>query len=172
MLVAVAEAAHLAWEHFHGGIVTHNLLARGDLPGFWNGFGMLLLPALAWHAAGRAERRRVPPRGPLPTSVYLGFFGALVWGGALAATFALKQGDITNLLFMGLLGAAVLLPAYRAECLLGFVLGMTFVFGAIIPTLIGSFLVGISALVQLLAWPWLRRLGKRILGPSGGGQEP
>lgn len=73
---------------------------------------------------------------------------------------------------MGLFGAAVLLPAYRAECLLGFVLGMTFVFGAVIPTLIGSILVGLSALVQLLAWPWLSRLGKRILGPSGGGQQP
>lgn len=171
-MVAAAEAAHLAWEHFHGGIVTHNLLADGNLPGFWNGLGMLILPALAWHAAGRANRRRVRPGGTLPTSIFLGFGVALLWGAALAATFAFKQEAITNLLFMGLFGAAVLLPVYRAECLLGFVLGMTFVFGAVIPTLIGSVLVAISALVQRLAWPWLKRLGRRILGPPGGGQQP
>ena len=52
------------------------------------------------------------------------------------------------------------LPTYRAEYLFGFVLGMTFVFGSILPTLFGLLAVALSAAAHLLLWPagmWVLR---------------
>ena len=48
VLVALAELGHLAWEHFHGGVVSHHLLNRADLPAISNAWGAVFLPALAW----------------------------------------------------------------------------------------------------------------------------
>ena len=56
---------------------------------------------------------------------------------------------------MGMLLLALLLPVYRAECVLGFVLGMTFTFGAILPTMVASVIAVFSALVQLCVRPVL-----------------
>jgi hypothetical protein len=50
---------------------------------------------------------------------------------------------------MGVLVLALLLPAYRAECWLGLVLGMSFTFGAVIPTTVGGIIAGLSALIHL-----------------------
>ena len=54
---------------------------------------------------------------------------------------------------MGMLLLALLLPVYRPECVLGFVLGMTFTFGAILPTVVASVIAAFSALVQLCVRP-------------------
>ena len=54
---------------------------------------------------------------------------------------------------MGMLLLALMLPVYRAECVLGFVLGMTFTFGAILPTVVASVIAAFSALVHLCVRP-------------------
>ena len=38
----------LLWEYFNGGVVSHNLLAREDLPAFSNFWGLLTVPLLFW----------------------------------------------------------------------------------------------------------------------------
>ncbi|MEA0737090.1 hypothetical protein QYY77_13550 [Xanthomonas campestris pv. campestris] len=45
------------------------------------------------------------------------------------------------------------MPAYRAEYVFGFVLGMTFVFGAVLPTLFGLLVVAVSALAWRVLFP-------------------
>ena len=57
VLVALAELAHLAWEHLHGGVASHHLLNRADLPAISNAWGALFLPALAWVLSGPVIRR-------------------------------------------------------------------------------------------------------------------
>jgi hypothetical protein len=57
---------------------------------------------------------------------------------------------------MGILLIALFYPIYRAECLLGFVLGMTFTFGAVLPTGIGSILASIGFLTFNLVEPAVR----------------
>ena len=59
---------------------------------------------------------------------------------------------------------ALLLPVYRAECVLGFVLGMTLTFGAVLPTVFGSIIAAVSVVVHLYVrpvlmrlWTWLKR---------------
>lgn len=156
-LAFLAEAVHLGWEALHGGIQTHHLLQRADLPAVSNAWGLLVLPLLAAWAAGRwpADRAATRERG----WVMLGL--AVPWLVALAMSWSMAQelSGVTELLFMGLLAAAVVLPGYRPECLLGFVLGMSWTIGAVLPTVIGGLIAGVSwTLRHLAGWAW-RRVG-------------
>ena len=162
-LVLLAELAHLAWEHFHGGVRSHHILNRADLPAISNAWGMLLLPALTWFLAGRIQRRvalqssanTVAPTMPL--SIIAGFLVALLVGIALSVAFTMGNEAVASYIAQGIVALAILLPIYRAECLLGFVLGMTFTFGGVLPTAIGSVFAGLSAVMHLLVYPFLMR---------------
>ena len=169
-LVLLVELAHLAWEHFHGGVVSHNILNRRDLPAISNAWGALLLPALAWFLSGFVQTRMASNSAgteltkKLRTSAVIGFVSALIFGALLAGSFAYEFKTVTQYLFMSLFMIALPLPIYRAECLLGFVLGMTFTFGAVLPTAIGSIFVALSAAAHLLIYPLLMRGWHRVRG--------
>lgn len=156
-LVALAEAAHLAWEHAHGGIVSHHLLNDASLPALWNGWGLVLLPAMAWIASRRAFRasraRWIPDRGFL---LHLG--GGLLAGAALAAAFAFGGEEVAGVVFPGVVLAALVVRAYRIEYLLGFALGMAFTFGGVLPVLIGGCIALVSAVAWFGLWPLLGRV--------------
>ncbi|MDR7331003.1 hypothetical protein [Roseateles asaccharophilus] len=155
-LALLAEALHLGWEAWHGGIVTHHLMQRTDLPGISNAWGLLILPALAAWAAGRLPRT-ARPRDWRP--VALGFLLPLLLGAALSLSFQLQLQSLTEIVFFGLLLLAVLLPAHRPESLLGFVLGMSWTFGAVLPLLIGGVIAGLSWALRSaarLAWRAVR----------------
>ena len=51
------------------------------------------------------------------------------------------------------LASGLVLRSYWAEYLFGFVVGMAFVFGSVLPTLIGSVAVSISAIAHLVIRP-------------------
>jgi len=161
-LALLAELIHLTWEHVHGGILRHHILNRSDLPAISNAWGILLLPALTWYLLGRISRRSAPPMGgrsgALPRGVMVGFAGALLFGILLSGGFALRQTTLTEYLFQGILLLALLLPVYRAECVLGFVLGMTFVFGVVLPTAIASIIAALSMLLHRGVYPLFVRL--------------
>jgi len=164
VVVLLAEAAHLAWEHFHGGILSHHLLNRSDLPSASNAWGLLLLPVLAWVLSGFALRRAETGEAAR-RSVLAGFVAGLAIGGALALAFTFNFGQVASLLFQGLLLLALVFRVYRGECLLGFVLGMTFTFGAVLPTLIGGIIALLSAIAHRIVYPLASRawlwLGQR-----------
>lgn len=162
--VTLAESAHLAWEHFNGGVVSHHFLNRADLPAISNAWGLLLLPALTWFLSGLALTRasassvgkEAAPKAA--ASVVTGFAGALLLGALLSLCFTRGYETAASSLFLGMFVLALLLRVYRAECVLGFVLGMTFTFGAVLPTIIGSIIAAISATVHLGVRPVLARL--------------
>lgn len=162
-LVILAELAHLAWEHFHGGIRSHHVLNRADLPAISNAWGLLLLPVLAWFLGGRVQRRMAlqadagEAAARLPASVVTGFVGALLFGALLAGSFATGHQTVTSYVFQSMIVLALVLPIYRAECVLGFVLGMTFTFGAVLPTAVGSVFAALSAAMHLLVYPLVVR---------------
>ena len=144
VVAAVVEVAHLGWEALHGGIQTHHLLARADLPGFSNAWGLLLLPCLAGWASWRWQRRAAT-RSMVVRGLLIAAAGAL----ALGLSFRLGLDTMTNGIFLTLMTAGAVLPAYRAECLLGFVLGLSWFFGGVLPVIIGSVIIGLSALLHL-----------------------
>jgi hypothetical protein len=84
--------------------------------------------------------------------------GSLVIGILLSVSFTRHYESVASYLFLSILLLAVLLPVYRAEWVLGFVLGMSFTFGAVLPTMFASIIGAVSAAVHLLLRPGLARL--------------
>ncbi|GAB2508648.1 hypothetical protein [Lysobacter humi (ex Lee et al. 2017)] len=160
LLVAALEAVHLGWEHTHGGIVSHHLLNDPTLPAIWNGWGLVLLPALAW----MASRRLFGPngrRGP-DGRVAAGLLGAALAGLALSAAFLAGREDLAGGVLVATAIAALVVRAYRVEYLLGFALGMTYTFGGILPVLIGSILALVSAASAFVLRPGLTRVWRML----------
>lgn len=162
MLILLAELLHLAWEFTQGGVKSHHLLNQADLPAISNGWGILLLPALSWFLLGRIEARLLSldldKESKTPVSIMVGFVASLFYGVSLAVAFTQHNETIAASLFLGMLWLAVLIPVYRAEYILGFVLGMTFTFGAILPTLVASLVAVVSAILHFV----VRRIIKFI----------
>lgn len=159
VLVALAELAHLAWEHLHGGVASHHLLNRADLPAISNAWGALFLPALAWVLSGPVLRRATTPRAA--KGIATAFFGSLLAGIALSVAFTNGLEDVSSGIFLGILLAGLVLRVYRGEYVLGFVLGMTFTFGAMLPTAAAAFVAIVSAIAHhlmrpVLGWLWAK----------------
>jgi hypothetical protein len=166
-IALVAESIHLGWEYSHGGVVAHHFLARADMPSVSNWWGLLLIPALTWFLAGRIERRLDSQQGgavTVPPAVWAGFFGALAYGAVLALAFTFKFEGIGTI-FLGIFALSLLFPTYRAEYVLGFVLGMAFTFGAILPTFIATIVAALSGLAHwLMKALWRYYLRLKMLG--------
>ncbi len=158
-IALLAEAIHLGWEYVHGGVVAHHFLARSDMPAVSNWWGLLLIPALTWFLVGRIGRRLSRQDGGaivVPPAVWAGFFGALGYGALLALAFTFKFEGIGTI-FLGMFALSLFIPTYRAEYVLGFVLGMAFTFGAILPTFIATIVAGLSGLAH-----WLIGAARRV----------
>lgn len=161
-------ALHLAWEMFHGGVVSHHFLARADMPSMSNWWGIVLVPALAWFVAGRVQGRAaggMQNDGATPGSIrgaIPAFAGALVYGGALAVSYSYGLG-FEQYLFLALFAIGLILPIYRGEYILGFVLGMMVTFGGVLPMVVAAVVASVSWTAHII-FRFARRLlssGKR-----------
>lgn len=157
-IVTIAIWMLLTWNHFHGGVPSHHILADKNLPAISNWWGAVLLPLLTWLLLFQIQKGAFHNRdgaAELPTILrwkLLGFLGALLFGVALATCFSFGYADFCGYLVLGLFPLALFLPIYKAQFLLGFVLGMTFTFGAVIPTVVGALL----SLAGLLLYRYIR----------------
>ena len=164
LIVTIAIWSLLAWQHYHGGVPSHHILHREDLPAISNWWGGLLLPLLTWFLVYRIQKRMI--RGnienPLTPShrikTLYGFIGALFFGILLSILFILGYSGILGYMILALLLFGLFFPIYRAEYLLGFVVGMTFTFGAVLPTVFGSILVLLSAMLYLYVRPGVSKI--------------
>jgi fatty-acid desaturase len=149
----------LAWNYYHGGVPSHHILDNKDLPAISNWWGGLLLPFLTWFLLYRIQKRiDRHNNGSSETSNYqkhllYRFAGALLFGVLLAVFFTFGYSDIPGYMVLGLFPVALFFPIYRAECLLGFVIGMTFTFGAVLPTVVVSILALVCAILYLYVRP-------------------
>jgi hypothetical protein len=147
--VAIAIGSLLTWNHYHGGIPSHHILADKDLPEISNLWGAVLLPLLTWFLTYRTQQRIFHQHdGPVERSLIkqaiYAFALSLVYGIILSIFFTYGYSDMTGNMMLGIFGLALFFPVYRAECLLGLIIGMTFTFGAVLPTGIGSILTLIA----------------------------
>ncbi|WP_345049184.1 hypothetical protein [Hymenobacter glaciei] len=158
-LVLIGIWALLAWSYFHGGVPSHHILADKDLPSFSNWWGGLVLPLLTWFLFYRLNKRIARNKqhdlNPInyQHQIFYGFVGALFFGILLSVFFTFAYTNLAGYLVLLLFPLALLFPIYRAECLLGFVIGMTFTFGGVLPTGIGTIFLAISAVLYLLIRP-------------------
>ena len=155
-LVSVAMGGLLAWDYSHGGVPRHHLLANPALPSVSNWWGGLLLPVLTWLLLARIQQQAqgdaTATAPPSFRRAWYGFTGAVVVGALIAGLFTLGYPDLAGNVLLGLFIGALFVPIYRPECLLGFVLSMTFTFGPVLPLIIGALLGGIG----LVLYAWLR----------------
>jgi len=156
----LAEIGHLGWEYTHGGVSAHHLLNNPELPAISNWWGLLVLPLLVWFLVGRVQRRGASLMQPgsrerFRTLARLRFAVALLWGAALAVAFSLGHPAV-NWIFFAAFAAAVVIHVYRDEYVLGFALGMSFTFGAILPVLVAAVIAACSFALHLLYGAVLR----------------
>ena len=157
-LVTLAIWSLLAWNHFHGGVPSHHILARKDLPEISNWWGGLLLPLLTWFLLYRIHKRESINNSiklndtPFSLNVMYGFVAAVFFGVLLSTLFTFGS-PLTSYILLSVFPLAMFFPIYRAEYLLGFVIGMSFTFGAVLPTAIGSILALFSAVLYLYIRP-------------------
>ena len=116
------------------------------MPAISTAWDALVLPALTWALLGRARPR-------LPAPGWLGLAGGLLFGLTLALLFTAGQEAILSYLILIPFVMALALPIHRAECVLGFVLGMAFTFGAFIPTVFGTAVAILGAGIHLVTRP-------------------
>lgn len=135
----------LAFEHMNGGVISHHIMQRADLPAISNWWGALLLPVLSWFLLGRIYRRI---SGSYPLTVFISFGGALLFGVLVSVLFRHGQQEVLSQLMSSLPLLALFFPLYRAEFLLGFVLAMAYTFGALLPTGFGLLLTLMAVLVH------------------------
>ena len=149
----------LLWEHFHGGVPSHHVLDRKDLPEISNWLGALLLPTLTWTLLGRIKiriRKQTPKSENHNENLKILrlFIIGLILGLAVAISFTYSfKIFLDNVLYIFLI-LGLLVPIFYSEFILGFILGMTYTFGAVLPTVF----ILIIATVGLLLFKFIRPL--------------
>lgn len=146
-LVFLIVGSHLAWDYFHGGVPSHHILQREDLPSVSNWWGILLLPGLAAYTIWRVEKRTSNTTSK--KNALWGFLGALIFGAALSVFFVLET-NVPGYMMLTLLASSFFIPFYRIEYLMGFVLGMLITFGGVLSLGVGTILVIIGAFSYLI----------------------
>jgi hypothetical protein len=132
----------LIWDYFHGGVPSHHILAREDMPAFSNWWGGILIPVLTWFLTFRIQKRVATQHlNEIPKNVWLSFLAALLFGILLSVFFMLRISDLSGYMLLSVFVLALFFPLYRSEYLLGFILGLVYTFGGVLPILIGSILI-------------------------------
>jgi MFS family permease len=167
--VALAIWSLLTWDYYHEGVPSHHILHREDLPSFSNWWAGLLLPLLTWFLLYRIQKRMRADKDKnqrlvnIPINIVYGFIGALLFGIVLSIFFTLENEEVPFYMMMSLFVAALFLPIYRAECFLGFVIGMTFTFGGVLPIGIGSILALLGVILYLLVRPAIMFVSTKLI---------
>jgi fatty-acid desaturase len=159
----------LLWTHYHGGVPSHHILADKDLPEISNWWGGLLLPLLSCFLLYRMKKRIMINKDQklqkinIPVDIIYAFLSALIYGILLSIFFTLGYPDISGYIFIGIFVLALFFPIYRSECILGFVIGMTFTFGVVLPIVVGSMLALIGVFLYLCIRPLTLYVVSRFL---------
>lgn len=167
-MVVLFALGHLLWEHLNGGVLSHHLLHSSDFPAISNWWNIVVLPFLAWFSTTRIKKRitfrsdNVSARGKIPNGILIGFFGMLLISLLQSVAFELGYENITMYIALCVLLVGLFLPIYRAECILGHVLGATFTFGSIIPIMGILVIATISAFSNLGMKPMLIKIWGRF----------
>lgn len=154
-IIAVFVMGLLLLEHLQGGIVSHHLLAREDMPKISNGWGMLTVPLTAWVLLTLIQKRHQRSdnhqKSVSKQEIYR-FIGAFIFG--VIVTFLFYNAPALPGYFMLMTFVlALFMRLYRPEYYLGFILSMTYGFGGILPILFGLVLIPI----YLIEYHFLRK---------------
>ncbi len=153
-LLVVALALLREW--MDGGVYVHHILQRKDMPGISNWWGLPVMAVLSFICIGRIEKHLLAvsesQRSRVSRTAVYKFLLAAAFGIILSVCFTYKVDlFLENVLYL-LIALAVFFPLYHGEYILGFVLGMTVTFGAILPTAFALVIGGVSLILHVLAY--------------------
>lgn len=167
-IVSVLILSLLFWEHFHGGVPSHHILQKKNLPEISNWWGGLILPLLTWFLLSRIEKRihkktsdTVSYESKIFSVLKLLFLG-LVFGLLLAISFINDYKPFLDNVLFFLLVLALIIPVYYSEFILGFVLGMTYTFGSILPAAFALIMAGLGLLIFKFIRPLFVKLFRTV----------
>ncbi len=156
----------LFWQYFHGGVPGHHILQQKDLPEISNWWGGLLLPALTWILLGRIEKRLTKQDSLTQQTknqniaIIRLFLLGLILGILIAVSFTNGYKIfLDNVLYIFLV-LSLVFPIYYSEFILGFILGMTYTFGAILPTIFILIIAALGFLIYKFIRPLILRVTK------------
>ncbi len=154
-IVSLLVWLHLIWDYLHGGVPTHYLLQSEDLPGISNWWGGITLPLvtfllLFWihkNLSNVSEHAKANSH----QAIIVRFISALGFGILLSVFFTIGS-SAPGYMMLGAILLSFFVPLYRPEFLLGFILGMSYTFGANLSIIVSFVLV----LVFLMAFKLIR----------------
>lgn len=156
--VFLVTALFVLREYFYGGVITHHLLADPELPGASNWWGLLTISILAWVVVWFIERRQNNSQAQEEgfkkenRLIIKRFLIALVFGTLCSILWEFRLEEILQYLILLPVAIAIFVRVHWPECLLGFVLGMMYAFGGILPILVGVVLM----LLTFIAYKGIR----------------
>jgi len=147
----------LTWQYFDGEIPSHHFLAREDMPLISNIWGALIIPSFTWFLLYRIGKRifRQQVIITFPYATLFAWIGAMLFGIALGLSIYYEFKTFSSNVPLILFVLALLFPTYRSEYLLGFVLGLTYFIGGVLPVVVGSVFLLFSAGIHLYLRKWI-----------------
>lgn len=139
----------ILFEYIHGGVVSHHLLAREDLPSFSNWWGLLTVPLVSWIVISLIERRAKKDTCN-KINILKRFLIGLGFGAILSLLWEFNLEKILQYLIFLPFIIAFFKPIHLPEYYMGFVLGMLFTFGGVLPVLIGLILLVVCFIINKL----------------------
>ncbi|MCT4624169.1 MAG: hypothetical protein N4A46_11145 [Schleiferiaceae bacterium] len=136
LVVALFVLALLIIEHLNGGVVSHHLLARKDMPKISNWWGVLIVPLVTWIALSLIQKRQAHSSNSQNSVSIYGFTGAFIFGTVVTVLFY-NAPELPGYFMLMTFILALFVPIYLPEYFLGFVLSMTYGFGGILPVIFG-----------------------------------
>ena len=141
-IVTLLVWANLVWDYLHKGVPSHHILQRGDLPEISNWWGGIAVPLITWYLliriAKRVNNHKTSGTTKLKNAIY-GFLGALLFGIILSFLFTIGS-NIPGYMMLGVIFVSFFIPLYKAEFILGYVIGMVYTFGGVLPVGFGILL--------------------------------
>ena len=142
-------------EHFDGGVVSHHLLAREDLPAISNWWGLLTVPLITWIVISLEKKKEkivLSPNQHIKKNQKRGirFLSALIFGIAISLLWELVLQHILSYIIIIPFLLSIFKPIHFPESLLGFVIGMIFTFGGILPIIGGLVILIICFIINKL----------------------
>ena len=149
LLIAGIQFAILGWQNEQHQSQFVSLLNNNDLPYVANEWSLLLLPILTVICLRLTNQRIVrfqKRRAESTTYSLIGFVIAFNFGATLSGSYYLNMTDYAFALMLSVPLIALFVKCYRAECVLGFSLSMSIVFGGPMSLLLTLCLAVISFL--------------------------
>lgn len=140
-LVALFAFSIIFWEHLNSGVLSHHFLQQENLPEISNWWNGLMLPIITWILLERIDKRlnkkvlKPHQSNRQYPKLFLYFITGLTFAILISISFVNGYTFFLDNVLYAFLIVSFVIPIFYSEFLLGFILGMTFTFGVILPTI-------------------------------------